>query len=143
MKKLSIIACGLGLAFLVASVFAADKKQPTLAEANATIQELAKQIDTLKSNMKDMEQRLTKLEKAPKAQIVTLAPFSGAPGVTMPPIVVPRAMRQPDAIENNFADPNNPPKIWGEGECNGWKFYTIPISATERGAAEAIPLSGR
>ena len=138
MKKLSIIACSVGLAFVVATVFAADKKQPTLAEANATIQELNKQIVSLQAKTKDMEQRLAKLEKAPGSFIGMLP--SALPA---PTIVIPRPMRQPDAIENNFADPNHPPKIWGEGQINGWKFYTIPISATEGGTAELIPVAGK
>ena len=143
MKKICFISGSLGLLLLVATVFAADKKQPTLAEANATIQQLNKQVDSLQAKMKDLEQRLAKVEKAQNTPIATLAPLIGGQGIVVQPFVPPRAVRQPDAIENKFADPNNPPKIWGEGECNGWKFYTIPISATERGLAEPIPAAGR
>jgi outer membrane murein-binding lipoprotein Lpp len=137
MKTISLAACGVAVMLLVATVFAADKKQPTPAETNAKVEELAKQVDSLQAKVKDMEQRLAKMEKA-RDNPADL----GAPAATTPTIILPRAIQQQSLLENNFADPNRPPKIWGEGESNGWKYYMIPLSATGQGAATAIPLAG-
>ncbi len=143
MKRIAFTSCGLALLFVVATVLAADKKQATLAQANAAIEELTKQIDSLQAKVKGMEQRLAKVEEKQKAPVVAPVPISGGPGGALQQLLLPHAIPQRDRIEDNFADPNNPPKIWGEGQINGWKFYTIPISSNERGTAEPIPVAGR
>jgi hypothetical protein len=134
MKKISFISCGAALLLIVASVFAADTKTANPADAQAKIAELAKQVDALQAKITGLEKRLAKLETAPP--IVTVAPFSGAPAVLMPHVTP-----SPDFLEGGFADSAHPPKIWGEGECNGWKFYTIPLSASGPAPAMPIPLA--
>jgi hypothetical protein len=82
-----------------------------------------------------LEQRLAKLEK--ERPIVTVTPITDGSI-----IAVPSAIPNRDLLEQGFADPNHPPKIWGEGECNGWKYYLIPLSALQGGAATPIPIAG-
>ena len=140
MKKIWFISCGAALIFLVAIVFAADKKPPTPAETSAKVEELAKQVDSLQGKVKELEQRLAKMEKVKINPLGFTAPV--APLQT-PTIVLPRVFPNLNSLENSFADPSHPPKIWGEGEFNGWKYYTIPLSTTERGGATELPLATR
>jgi hypothetical protein len=135
MKRIPSISCGAVLLLLIATVFATDKKQADPADARAKAAELAKQVDTLQAKLKGLEQRLAKLEK--ERPIVTVTPITDGSIIT-----VPSAIPNRDLLEQGFADPNHPPKIWGEGECNGWKYYMIPLSAMQGGAATPIPIAG-
>jgi hypothetical protein len=136
MKKIWLISCGVALMFIVATVLAADKKQTKPADAPARMEELARQVDSLRARIKELEQRLAKLEKTRNKPIASVAPPTDAPTILAPRVIPGRNL-----LEGGFADPSHPPKIWGEGQCNGWKFYTIPLSATGRGTAMPIPLS--
>jgi hypothetical protein len=134
MKRIPFISCGAVLLFLIAAIFAADKKQTDPADAQAKVAELTKQVDTLHAKLKGLEERLAKLEK--ERPIVTVTSIIDGSIIT-----VPSAIPNRDLLEQGFADPNHPPKIWGEGECNGWKYYMIPLVANEHGTAVPIPLS--
>jgi hypothetical protein len=140
MKVISFIAAGIVTAFVALTVFAADKKQTEPAadvQAQAKVAELSKEVDALQGKIKGLEKRIQKLEEK-QTPIVTVAPLGGGSIFT-----VPQAIQNPAPIERGFADPAHPPKIWGEGECNGWKFYTIPLSAAGTEAAMPIPLAGQ
>jgi hypothetical protein len=137
MKKIWFMLGGVALMLLVAAVFALDKKQLKLADARAKIEELGKQVDSLQARIKEMEQRLAILEKRKDKAIVSAAPVTGGSA-----IVQPRVIQDRELLEGSFADPSHPPKIWGEGECNGWKYYMVPLVTTERGVAMPIPLAG-
>lgn len=144
MKKILFISCGTALLFLVATVFAADKKAAAPAyDAQAKVAELAKQVDDLQAKIKKLEQRLANLEKA--KSIATAAPITGGSVITVPE-VVPNFTRLPGIfaypLQGSFADPAHPPKIWGEGEFNGWKYYMIPLSASGKESPNPIPLAG-
>jgi hypothetical protein len=136
MKRICFVSFGIALMLVVVTVFAADQKQTGSTNDKAQVQELAKQVDSMQAKIKELEQRLVKLEKEKEKAIVSVMPPA-----TTPTIVVPRLLQQRDFLGSNFADPSNPPKIWGEDECNGWKYYMIPLSATGQGAATEIPLA--
>ena len=114
------------------AVVAAEKKQPLPAETAATVELLSKQIDLLQTKLNEVEKRLTKLETEKSNPVVGALPLR----------IVPRIIQNQNTSLEPFADRNHPPKIWGEGECNGWKYYVIPLSASSGGTVTPIPLAG-
>jgi hypothetical protein len=127
MKKMGIIFCGCVMICL--AVLAADKKQSTQADANVSVEQLTRQIDSLQTKLKEMEKRLAKLEQTKSDTVIRFSPQT-----IIPPVI----QNQHPGLES-FADPSHPPKIWGEGAFNGWKYYTIPLSFS--GSAAATPSS--
>jgi hypothetical protein len=123
MKKMLLLICGLAIAFVIATVLAADRKSD-VPPAQPEIAELKRQISALKGKLKALEGKVDKLEQSKNA------PVANSPRV----LVIPRNGQQQfilpghnPPISSEFADPAHPPKIWGEGECNGWKYYMIPL----------------
>jgi len=86
------------------------------------VQALQKQVAELEARVKGLENRLEKLESAGKPA----ASRSPAPGVPPPTMGLPGA----DLPTTGFpAHGRQNPKIWGQGEVNGWTYYLIPLKA--------------
>ena len=120
MKNIGFAMSGalvLGLVFTALSQV--DKPSPPSA-SDKQVAELTKQVRSLQEKIKTLEERLDRLEKV-----------KNTASAVSPPLVIPPALGHQRSIQGYFADPNHPPKIWGEGECNGWKYYVIPLSGHE------------
>jgi hypothetical protein len=100
MKRIPFITCGVALLFLVATVFAEDKKQTAPADTQAKVAELAKQVDALQAKIKGLEQRLAKLEK----QQPTVTPITGGSVITVPGAVQNFATLLPDGSLGSFTN---------------------------------------
>jgi hypothetical protein len=129
-----LLAVGMVLGVILATIFAARKQGPATSRAQANVAGLSIQVDALQAKIKNLEERLAKVET--EKTILSLAPLSGGSAIT-----VPQSVQNRSPLEEKFADPNRPPKIWGEGECNGWKYYMIPLSSSGRETAMTIPLA--
>ena len=126
MKRMWLIVCGLGVAFVIATALAADKKPETPPALQPNVTELKKEIASLQDKVKALEDKVNKLENEKKAPVFLAKPPTVhlLPNVQSEPVL-------PDneaPLSGEFANPQHPPRIWGEGECNGWKYYVIPLS---------------
>jgi hypothetical protein len=86
------------------------------------IQTLQKQVAELEARIKTLENRIEKLESSGKP------PTTGLPV----PGVQPPTLERPGASVPNTGflhRSGQHPKIWGEGEINGWKYYLVPLGA--------------
>jgi hypothetical protein len=122
MKKLLWLLCGLGVTCAIATALVADKKSDTTPDGVA---ELKRQISALQDKAKTLEDKLGRLEQSknppgPKSPLVVIQSPNGQRKLVIP--------GKRGTLSGYFANPEQPPKIWGEGECNGWKYYVIPLS---------------
>lgn len=121
------------LATVAFAITDSDNKPGQKLVTRSTSQEnaaLKQEFRQLKDRLAALEERLAKLEtrsqRAPQQVITnfqfTLSPQSAnlrsRPGVIIPKGVVPQESK--------------PPKTWGEGEVNGWKFYKVPLNSEAR-----------
>jgi hypothetical protein len=136
MKKILFLTFCVATVCLMATAFAAGEKHSAQATPKTDLEELQKQISSLQSQVKTLEDRLANLEK--HGAIITLPPSLSVPA---PRQGVATGTNSPFSISGAFAAPNNPPKIWGEGECNGWRYYIIPLSAQRTDPAAPIGLA--
>jgi hypothetical protein len=135
-KYLSIVAV---LALIIGSMLVVIRR-PAPINRQTDVVLLRGEIQRLQSKVSTLENRIDELQKA-AAQNTATQPFILQITNTPPFVQVPG--RQP-VISRDFADPNHPPKIWGEGECNGWKYYIIPLNespADVSSAAQPIGLA--
>jgi|SRR5438105_2714099 hypothetical protein len=96
--KISVTAAGL---IAVSSIlFAADSPSP---------KDDSVEIAGLKQKVAQLEERIAKMEKK----------LGEKPASRLTPPANPPA--------KNDLDQNPPPKIWGEGQVNGWKYYVVPL----------------
>ncbi|HWY77063.1 MAG TPA: hypothetical protein VN281_15675 [Verrucomicrobiae bacterium] len=125
-KYLSIVAV---LALVIGSMLVVARR-PAPINRQTDVALLRGEIQRLQSKVSALENRIGELQKS-AAQNTATHPFILQVTNTLPPtapfIHIPRY--QPP-ISSDFADPAHPPKIWGEGECNGWKYYIIPLNGS-------------
>lgn len=83
--------------------------------ADATeVRQLREPVKKLQDRVNTLETQVKQLQARPLA--ITVFPTPGASNLVQrirPPLVIPPAV---------------PPRIWGQGECNGWTFYYVPLS---------------
>ena len=112
------IAAGATLGVVSAMLAANGPCEPRNTDGD--VQALQKQVAELEARIKTLEDRLEKLEspgKPPLASLPRLAarpPKLNQPGASVP---------MPGFLPRN----GQRPKIWGQGEINGWTFYYIPL----------------
>jgi hypothetical protein len=125
MKKIVFLTLSLATVCLVVTALAEGKKHSVQTGSKTEVEELTSRIASLQSKVTALEVRLAKLEKPSTS--ITWSPALPAIAPSQSGVIV----RTPGAssISGAFADPNHPPKIWGEGECNGWKYEVIPVTA--------------
>src|SRR5579871_3202193 len=125
MKRTWLVVCGLGVVLMIVAALAADKKPETAPTVQPDVAQLKKEIAGLQGKVKALEEKADKLEKEKNVPILVKPPTAS---------FLPNAQSEPvlpgngSLLSGEFADPAHPPKIWGEGECNGWKYYVIPLS---------------
>lgn len=93
------------------------------AGADPEVRVLRRQVEQLQTSLKALEQRLAKVESA-------------RPSVLPRFEVLPRSSNAPPVIflphqRDSFERSGESPKIWGQGEINGWPFYFIPCDAKQ------------
>jgi hypothetical protein len=111
----------------MAVLLAACHRQATLPKpaASTEVGQLQSEAASLQSRIKTLEARIRELQQ-PAVESASAQP----PMVQFPKQgVIVQHPGFPPSISDAFADPNHPSKIWGEGECNGWKYYLIPLGA--------------
>jgi hypothetical protein len=120
MKKIPIFVAIATAFFVLTMVSADDRSKP--ARLDKEVQELKQQVGGLKSEVKTLNQRLDRLQSLLQPRLEPLSPSnpSRPPVVETPKGILPT----PDSRQEN----RNSPKIWGQGEVNGWTFYLIPLS---------------
>jgi hypothetical protein len=108
-----------------------DKQSPA-----TDLDQLQKRITALESRIKSLERQLESpgpLNCAPQIQPRIQAQPPGSSGL-LPLQDIFRPFVPPP--EGNAQRP----KIWGEGEINGWKYYVIPCAGGSEVSSEAVPL---
>jgi hypothetical protein len=94
----------------------------------------ATDLDRLQEKITALESRLKNLEQ----QRQTPAPLIYAPRVQ------PQIQTPPMEFTHPFSPPSaensRRPKIWGEGEINGWKYYLIPCGTRDGASPEVAPV---
>ncbi|MDB6112470.1 MAG: hypothetical protein JWR69_4220 [Pedosphaera sp.] len=127
MKTIPRLICVVGIGCVIVAALAADRKHSARANPKAEVGALTEQIRSLQTRVQALEQRLQKFERA------EIMPAMGA------------LIQSPNGIisvPNAVADPGHPPKIWGEGECNGWKYQLIPLRGSDSDTwAKADPIA--
>ena len=133
MKKIFLPLGAATVAALLATACVMTKRRPQTQD-QAEVARLQTEIERLQSNVKSLQHRVDELQAA---EAISAMP---APYVLHLTNSAPRLQRpiNPFDISGQFADPNHPPKIWGEGECNGWKYYIIPLNTHEGRPTETI-----
>jgi hypothetical protein len=125
------------IAMVAAGLLLARAEVGKKADAKPKLHALSQQVEQLQARLRSLEDRLAKLEfaksqSAPRIQIVPSPP--SAP----PPIFIPSA----SGVLNWSGQQ---PKIWGQGEINGWPFYLIPCAGKSAsgcpGTFHALPVS--
>lgn len=101
---------------LVATLLFSADLSPNRTPAADETGPLRKQVKELEGRIKALEERVKQLEA--KSGPVVVVPAPGPPGRPPGGRIIPPP--QPG--------PPSPPKIWGQGECNGWNYYFIPLS---------------
>jgi hypothetical protein len=84
---------------------------PDVQQMRNEITELRSRLQTLEGRMKSLESTVQELRHPP---LLTPLGSQGSPLWVQPPRIL---LPQPKSES---------PKIWGEREINGWKFYVIP-----------------
>jgi hypothetical protein len=91
-------------------------------------------LDRLQKKITALESRVNSLEQ----QRQTPAPLNYTPRVQ------PQIQTPPMEFIHPFSPPSaensRRPKIWGEGQINGWKYYLIPCGTSDGAPPEAAPL---
>lgn len=125
MKRIVFLMLAFAVIYLAVTALAEGKKHSVQAGSKTEVEELNSRIAFLQSKVAALEDRLAKMEK-PQTSI-TWSPALSVISPSQSGVIssIPGA----SSISGAFADPNHPPKIWGEGECNGWKYYVIPVAA--------------
>lgn len=103
--RVTVAALGLAGAITLGSFLSAAGERPQNSE-----------MKELKRRMAELEERLSKMEEK-----MNTAP----PVITWQPGSPPALPKTPNE--------QRPPRVWGEGEVNGWKFYLIPLKTDAPG----------
>ena len=100
---------------------AEEAQKPSL---DPEVRTLRQQVEQLHARVKTLEERLARVESskaAPPASRFEILPRS--PGA--PPSI--QLLPQPSVRSGS----GQQPKIWGQGEINGWPFYFIPCEGKQ------------
>src|SRR5579863_5624525 len=114
-----VITSALALGLITTALSRAEK-HPLPPAPDKQVAELTGQVRSLQERIKTLEQRLERLETT-KDRVSSVSP----------PLVIQPSRENQNSIQGYFADPQRPPQIQGEGECNGWKYYFIPLGGRE------------
>jgi hypothetical protein len=107
-KLIKISLTAAGLIAVTSMLFAADSPSPK--DDSAEIAGLKRKVAQLEERIAKMEKKLSE-KPVPAPNPLWLTPPANPPA------------------KNDLLDQSPPPKIWGEGEVNGWKYYVVPLGA--------------
>ena len=88
------------------------------ADADSEVRALRQRVEQLQARLRKLEDRFTKLESVKPRSVPAIEVVPNPPSVP-PSIFIPS---QP-GVQNRSGQQ---PKIWGQGEIDGWPFYLIP-----------------
>jgi len=127
MKTILRLICTVAIGGGIVAALAADRKHSDQPKSSPEVGALTGQIRALQTRVQALEQRLQKFESA-EIMPATSALIQSPNGA----ISIPKAV----------TDPGHPPKIWGQGECNGWTYQIIPLRGSDSDAwAKAEPIA--
>lgn len=106
MLLLPIVVAGAAIISLGGGTTGEKPVDPGLAEMRNEITDLRARIQTLEGRIKSLE-----LTVAQSKRPVPKPLFVPAPG---------------SSLLHPTAPDSKPPKIWGQGEVNGWTYYIVP-----------------
>ena len=92
--------------------------------------QLRKQISALESRVATLEKQLQKSGPELQPPILRVDPPAFSPPSSKPEF-------EPGLFGQPIPGAGQRPKIWGEREFNGWKFYIIPCAAGSAPATES------
>jgi hypothetical protein len=127
MRNIRLVMTGALALGLITAAWSRAEKHPLPSTPDKQVAELTGQVRSLQEKIKTLEQRLERLETA-----------EGRTGAVTPPLIFQPSRENQDSIQRYFADPSHPPQIQGEGECNGWKYYFVPLSGRENPSGNPI-----
>lgn len=127
------------LCLLATLLFSADHSQnrpPALGET----EQLRQRVRELEARVQALEGKVRQFEAKPGPPIIVPSPGPGQPPPRfriVPPLPPGTIVRPPPGASSQ-------PKIWGQGECNGWPFYVVPLNSDAgAGPASAAPAPPR
>jgi hypothetical protein len=86
---------------------------PEIGELRTEVSDLKARVQSLQDQVKSLESTVARMQQPHLVPLI--APDTSSHFVT-PPTSEPR-----------------PPKVWGEREINGWKFYVVPCEQSGQG----------
>lgn len=108
------------VAIVAAGLLLARGQVGQKVEAAPEVDALRQQVGQLQVRFKMLEDRLTKLESAKQHTVPHVEVVPNPPSLP-PSIFIPSPLGVPNRSGQQ-------PKIWGQGEINGWPFYLIPCA---------------
>ena len=122
-------------AALVAGALAFAGTEPDKHSPETGLDRLQKKISALEPRVKSLERQLEapgSLNYPPQVQPRIQAQPPNGSGLLPPQEIYHPFVLPPEANEQQ-------PKIWGEGQVNGWKYYLIPCVNSSGVPTEADP----
>jgi hypothetical protein len=118
-RKLAVVlslVAGIAVVSLAADLSGGkpQKDQDAILELRGQISELRAKIQGLESQTRNLESTVAQLKQS---RVPTPLSLLQAPASPQP---LPSASR------------SHPPKIWGQGEVNGWTYYSVPCEERTR-----------
>lgn len=133
MNKRIVTASVAGSLCLLATLLFSAELTQTKPPVSGETSQLRKQVKELEARVRVLEGKVRQLEARPGPQFLIPPP---GPGNPRPPAFRMIPPPPPGTIVRPPPGAPGQPKIWGEGECNGWRFYLVPVGD---GAASAGP----
>jgi hypothetical protein len=127
MRTIRFVMTGALALGLITTALSRAEKHPLTSTPDKQVAELTGRVRSLQEKIKTLEQRLERLETT-----------KDRTGVVTPPLIIQPSRENQNSIQGYFADPLRPPQIRGEGECNGWKYYFIPLGGRENPSGNPI-----
>jgi TolA-binding protein len=121
-RKLSIVlslVIGIAVVSLAADMSGGKSQQADqtgVQELRSQITELRAKVQSLESQTRILQSTVDQLKQSQQSHVP--APLSlqiPAPSASLP-----------------LASSSHPPKIWGQGEVNGWTYYVVPCEQQSR-----------
>jgi hypothetical protein len=119
-KKLMLLCAAMGVAIVAFAQMTPAQKPaapatPDVSKMQDDIKRLQAKVEMLEFRTKGLESTVAQLKRSPS------------------PAPVPMSFQAPGtSLSFPTMQPSQPPKIWGQGEVNGWTYYIVPCGEQSR-----------